>query len=262
MFLQGGLPSSLSLWWGFLRYSFAFEKFSLSSGVLFYNFPLLYLFGDPIQYFKVLVIFLLSKTPNAFFISISYHWFSFFHFSVPNSIPISLLYILMVCVRDSSYYYYYYYYYYYLLLESFSHWCHLIVFDWKLRDSKSPQVTGNLLSILADLNNVVVWMCFNWSSYLKSSSPFNNYSMTVQRAPITFGINVTFMFHSYFSVPEQGQGTYPSFHFLSILLCPVSWGCSTWQGPIYGLNRTNSILMLNWILWVNWIAWNRNVFDN
>ena len=31
---------------------------------------------------------------------------------------------------------------------------------------------------------------------------------------------------------------------------------------IYGLNWTNSILMLNWIVWVNWIAWNRNVFDN
>ena len=34
------------------------------------------------------------------------------------------------------------------------------------------------------------------------------------------------------------------------------------KGPIYGLNRTNSILMLKWIAWVNWIAWNRNVFDN
>ena len=34
------------------------------------------------------------------------------------------------------------------------------------------------------------------------------------------------------------------------------------KGSIYGLNRTNGILMLNWIVWVNWIAWNRNVFDN
>ena len=33
------------------------------------------------------------------------------------------------------------------------------------------------------------------------------------------------------------------------------------KGPVYGLNRTNSILMINWIVWVNWIAWNRNVFD-
>ena len=34
------------------------------------------------------------------------------------------------------------------------------------------------------------------------------------------------------------------------------------KGPIYGLNRTKSILMLNWIVWVNWIGWNKNVFDN
>ena len=29
---------------------------------------------------------------------------------------------------------------------------------------------------------------------------------------------------------------------------------STWNGPIYGLNRTNGILMLNWTVWLNWIA--------
>ena len=39
------------------------------------------------------------------------------------------------------------------------------------------------------------------------------------------------------------------------------------KGPIYGPNRTNCILMLNWIVWIrtvwlDWIAWNRNVFDN
>ena len=39
------------------------------------------------------------------------------------------------------------------------------------------------------------------------------------------------------------------------------------KGPIYGLNRTNCILMLYLIVWIrtvwlNWIAWNRNVFDN
>ena len=32
--------------------------------------------------------------------------------------------------------------------------------------------------------------------------------------------------------------------------------------PIYGLNRTKSILMLNRIVWLNWIAGNRNVFDD
>ena len=32
------------------------------------------------------------------------------------------------------------------------------------------------------------------------------------------------------------------------------------RDPIYGLNRTNSIIMINWIVWLNWIVWNRNVF--
>ena len=34
------------------------------------------------------------------------------------------------------------------------------------------------------------------------------------------------------------------------------------KGPIYGLNRTNGILMLNWIVSLNWIVWKRNVIDN
>ena len=39
-----------------------------------------------------------------------------------------------------------------------------------------------------------------------------------QDSPITKYINVNFMIHS-FSIPKQGRGTYPSFHFLSVLLC-------------------------------------------
>ena len=33
-----------------------------------------------------------------------------------------------------------------------------MVFHWNLSDSKSPQVSRTLLSILGDLNNAVVWM--------------------------------------------------------------------------------------------------------
>ena len=49
----------------------------------------------------------------------------------------------------------------------------------------------------------------------KSSNPFNNPSVTVSRAPITIGINVTFMFLS-FSIPLQGPGTYYD-HYLLLL---------------------------------------------
>ena len=74
-----------------------------------------------------------------------------------------------------------------------------MVFHWRLSDSKSPQVSGTFLSILAVLNNVVVWMVSTRPPTTKSSSPFNNHLVTVPKAPITIGIIVTFMFHCFFN---------------------------------------------------------------
>ena len=88
-------------------------------------------------------------------------------------------------------------YYYYLLIESFSHQYWLMVFHWRLSDSKSPQVSRTLLSILAVFNNAVVWMVSTCPPTSKSSSPFINPLVTVPKAPITIGIIVTFMFHYY-----------------------------------------------------------------
>ena len=83
-----------------------------------------------------------------------------------------------------------------------------MVFHWSLSDGKSPQVSRTLLTILAVLNNVVVWMVSTRPPTSKSSSPFSNPLVTVPNAPITIGIIVTCMFHSY-----------PSFHILSVLFC-------------------------------------------
>ena len=74
-----------------------------------------------------------------------------------------------------------------------------MVFHWNLSDSKSPQVYRTLLSILADLNNAVVWMVSTRPLISKSPSLFINPSVTVPRIPITIGIIVTFMFHSFFN---------------------------------------------------------------
>ena len=52
----------------------------------------------------------------------------------------------------------YYNYYHHHLHWSFSHQRQLMVFHWSLIDSKSPQISRTLLSILAVLNNVVPWM--------------------------------------------------------------------------------------------------------
>ena len=65
-------------------------------------------------------------------------------------------------------------------------------------------------------NNVVVWMV---STRLISefTSPFNNLLVTVPRAPITIGITVTFMFHSFFQFPSKVKVLILFFQFLSIL---------------------------------------------
>ena len=67
-----------------------------------------------------------------------------------------------------------------------------MVFHLSLSDSKSPQVSRTLLSILAVLNNAVVWMVSTQPPTSKSSSPFNNPLVTVPKAPITIGIIFTF----------------------------------------------------------------------
>ena len=75
-------------------------------------------------------------------------------------------------------------------------------------DSKSSQVSRTLLGI----HNLVVWMVSTHPDIFNSSSPFINPSMTVPRAPITIGMNVTFMF-SFF--PSLARSRYLSFFSIS-----------------------------------------------
>ena len=67
-----------------------------------------------------------------------------------------------------------------------------------------PKFPGlSLLSILAVLNNAVVWMVSTRPPAFESSSPFSNPLVTVPNAPITIGIIVTCMFHSFFQFPSK-----------------------------------------------------------
>ena len=77
-----------------------------------------------------------------------------------------------------------------------------MVFHWSLSDSKSPKVSRPLLSILAVLNNAVVWMVSTRPPISKSSSPFSNPLVTFPNAPITIGIIVTCMFQ-FFQFPSK-----------------------------------------------------------
>ena len=103
-----------------------------------------------------------------------------------------------------------------------------MVFHWSLSDSKSPQVSRTLLSILVVLNNAVVWMVSTCPPTSKSSSPFSNPLVIVPNAPITIGIIVTCMFHSFFN--SLARSRYLSFfsHSFSFIL----WSAGTAKSTI------------------------------
>ena len=86
-----------------------------------------------------------------------------------------------------------------ILFASSSRQSYLVVFHWRVGDSKSPQVSRTQPNILADLNNAVVWMVLVLPQISKSSSSFSKLLEAVLSAPITIGITVTFMFHSFLS---------------------------------------------------------------
>ena len=97
------------------------------------------------------------------------------------------------------------------MLALFTYYYLLIVFPWTFSDSTSPQVSWTLFSILALLNNAVVWMVSTRLPTSKSSTPFSYPLVTVLKAPITIGIIVTFMFHSFFN--SLARSRYLSFFF-------------------------------------------------
>ena len=103
-----------------------------------------------------------------------------------------------------------------------------MVFHWRLSDSKSPQVSRTLLSILAVFNNAVVWMVFTRSPTSKSSRHFNNPFVTVPKAPITIDIIVTFMFHIFFNSLARLRYLSLISHFFSFIL----WSARTAKSTI------------------------------
>ena len=73
-----------------------------------------------------------------------------------------------------------------------------MVIHWSVSYSRSPQISRNLLSILAVLKIAVVWMVSIRSPTSKSSIRNSNPLVTIQKAPLTIGIIVTCKFHSFF----------------------------------------------------------------
>ena len=82
----------------------------------------------------------------------------------------------------------------------------------------ASQVSRTLLSILADLNNAVVWIVSTRPVISKSSSPGINILVIVPRATITISITVTFMFQSFFnSLARSGYLSFFRFQFYSVV---------------------------------------------
>ena len=108
---------------------------------------------------------------------------------------------------------------------SFSHQCQLVMFHRNLSDSKSHQVSGTLVSILADLNNTVVLIRFPISN---SFCPFTKPLGTVPSAPITIGITVNLMIRSFFSSPTRSK--YSSLFLLSSIF--ILWSARTAKSTI------------------------------
>ena len=102
-----------------------------------------------------------------------------------------------------------------------------MVFHWSLNDSKSPQVSRTLLSILAVLNNVVVWMISIRLPTSKSSSPFSNPLVTDPKAPIKIGIIVTCMFYNIFNSLARSRYLFFFSHSFSFILWPAGTAKST-----------------------------------
>ena len=99
-----------------------------------------------------------------------------------------------------------------------------MVFYWSLSDSKYPNVSKTLLSILAVIRNAVVWMVSTRPLTSKSTGSFSNPLVTVPQAPITI---VTCMFHSFFK--SQARSRYLSLfsHSFSFILWSARTAMST-----------------------------------
>ena len=103
-----------------------------------------------------------------------------------------------------------------------------MVFHWSFSDSKSLQVFRTLLSILAVLNYVEIWIVSTRPLISNSSSPYNNPLVTVPTTSITISIIGTFMSPSFFDSLKRLR--YLSFFSLSFNF--ILWSAGTAKSTI------------------------------
>ena len=246
-FLREGQPRYLSLWCDFCYIVLLRVVFLFSWDTLFY-----FLFhprmfdGDCFQHSQVLVNFLFVDCSNFFLIWYFFpfrNWLFFVliismvYFSMPNFIPISVLYILVVCTRvsnsfSSSFFF--------SLEAKFSQF-QLMVFHWSLPDSKSLQLSRTLLSISADLNSPVVWNVSILPQISSLPCLFTRPSGTVQSTPTT--IRCIHYFHVLSSLARSKYLSIYSLSFIFSLQSVVTAKSTRWQVLFFFLINTKSGLL-------------------
>ena len=117
-------------------------------------------------------------------------------------------------------------------------------FHWSLSNSKSPQVSRTLLSILSSLDDVVAWMVSTRPLISKSSSSSTNPFVTVQRTPITIGITVILMFHSFFLSLARSR-----YLLLVTFLVFTLWSARTAKSTIWQLLFFFGWISLSLVIW-------------
>ena len=124
-----------------------------------------------------------------------------------------------------------------------------MIIRWILSDRKSPQLSRTLLSILAVLNNAVVWMVYTRPPTSKYFSAFSNSLVTVPNAPFTIVIIVTCNFHRFFN--SLARPRYLSFfsHSLSFILWSAGTAKSTILRVLFFLFLFFCWLLLSLVFW-------------
>ena len=115
----------------------------------------------------------------------------------------------------------------------------LVVSHWSLSDNKSPKVSRTLLSILADLNNAIVWMISTCPLISLSSSPFTS-PLGFPNAPTP----VIFMFHSFFC--SLARSSFLSLFLLSFIF--TLWSTRTAKTSIWHVHFS-CLLSLGLVVW-------------
>ena len=129
-----------------------------------------------------------------------------------------------------------------------------MVFHKSLSDSKSPQISRTLLSILADLNNAVIWIVLILPQISNSAILFSKSLRANSSAPTKTDITVIFLFLSFFS--SQARSKY--LFILSLSFIFILWSAWTRKSIddkfIFFLEintKSDCLIKIGWFIYIS-----------